>query len=110
MRGWLPCAALLSGLFALLGLCLRRFARLENRMGALLGTSAALTLGLQAALYIPAAFGLTGEHLCLPLLSYGHAMLMADAALVGAMLGVLRGEGLPEAGATLRRVDRGIAN
>lgn len=95
--GWLPCAGLLLGGFGLLARCLRRFAVMENRMGALLGIAAASTLALQAMLYLPAAFALTGEHLCLPLLSYGHGMLMADAALAGVMLGVLRGEDLPEA-------------
>ena len=94
--GWIPCALLTLGLVALLIWCVRRFSRLENRMGALLGMAAALTLCLQAAIYVPASFGLIGEHLCLPLLSYGHAMLMADAALTGMMLGVLRGEALPE--------------
>ena len=94
--GWLPVGALALGFAALLGWCLRRFARLENRMGSLLGLAATLTLALQAALYVPASFGLTGSHLCLPLLSRGQAMLMGDAALVGVMLGVLRGQSLPE--------------
>ena len=94
--GWMTCGLLILGLAALLIWCVRRFSRLENRIGALLGMAAALTLCLQAAIYVPASFGLIGEHLCLPLLSYGHAMLMADAALTGMMLGVLRGEALPE--------------
>ena len=101
--GWMPCALLTLGLAALLTLCVRRFSRLENRMGALLGMAAALTLCLQAAIYVPASFGLIGEHLCLPLLSYGHAILMVDAALAGMMLGVLRGETLPEPTGTLRK-------
>ena len=95
--GWLPFAALMLGVAALLGWCIRRFARLENRMGSLLGLAATMTLALQAALYIPASFGLTGTHLCLPMLSRGQVMLMGDAALVGVMLGVLRGQSLPEA-------------
>lgn len=94
--GWMPCALLTLLLAALLTWCVRRFSRLENRMGALLGMSAALTLCLQAAIYVPASFGLIGEHLSLPLLSYDHAILMVDAALTGMMLGVLRGETLPE--------------
>ncbi len=94
--GWVPFALLMLGIAALLGACFRRFARMENRMGGLLGLAATLTLALQAALYVPASFGLIGEHLGLPLLSCGHAMLAADAALVGAMLGVLRGARLPE--------------
>ncbi len=94
--GWLPFALLTLGIAGLLGACFLRFAQLENRMGSLLGLAATLTLALQAALYVPAAFGLIAEHLCLPLLSYGHAMLAADAALVGVLLGVLRGARLPE--------------
>ena len=100
--GWIPCALLTLGLAALLTWCVRRFSRLENRMGALLGMAAALTLCLQAAIYVPASFGLIGEHLSLPLLSYGHAILMVDAALAGMMLGVLRGETLPEPAVILR--------
>ena len=101
--GWMPCALLTLGLTTLLIWCVRRFSRLENRMGALLGMTAALTMCLQAAIYVPASFGLIGEHLSLPLLSYGHAMQMVDAALAGMMLGVLRGETLPEPTVTLRR-------
>ena len=101
--GWMPCALLTLGLAALLTWCVRCFLRLENRMGALLGMTAALTMCLQAVIYVPASFGLIGEHLCLPLLSYGHAILMVDAALAGMMLGVLRGEMLPEPTGTLRK-------
>jgi len=100
--GWMPCALLTLALAVLLTWCVRRFSRLENRMGALLGMAAALTMCLQAAVYVPASFGLIGEHLCLPLLSYGHAILMVDAALAGMMLGVLRGETLPEPIVSLR--------
>ena len=100
--GWMPCALLTLALAVLLTWCVRRFSRLENRMGALLGMAAALTMCLQAVIYVPASFGLIGEHLSLPLLSYGHAILMVDAALVGMMLGVLRGETLPEPAVILR--------
>ena len=61
-----------------------------------------LNLCLVAIIYVPASFGLIGEHLSLPLLSYGHAILMVDAALAGMMLGVLRGETLPEPAVILR--------
>lgn len=95
--GWLPFMALMAGLVALLVWCIRRFAALENRMGRLLGLAATLTLALQTALFIPASFNLFAEHLCLPLLSDGNAMLMADTALAGILVGVLRGVNLPEA-------------
>ncbi|MBR2796608.1 MAG: hypothetical protein IKE17_02530 [Clostridia bacterium] len=100
--GWMPCALLTLALAVLLTWCVRRFSRFENRMGALLGMTAVLTMCLQAVIYVPASFGLIGEHLSLPLLSYGHAILMVDAALVGMMLGVLRGETLPEPAVILR--------
>lgn len=101
--GWMPCALLTLALAALLTWCIRRFSHLENRMGALLGMTAALTMCLQTVIYVLASFGLIGEHLSLPLLSYGHAILMVDAALAGMMLGVLRGETLPEPTGTLRK-------
>ncbi len=100
--GWLPFAALLTGLAGLLAWCWRRFTRLENRMGGLLGQAATLTLAVQTALYLPASFGLISQQLCLPLLGNGSTMLVVDAALVGVMLGVLRGQSLPEAPLTQR--------
>ena len=101
--GWISCTLLTLALAALLIWCVRRFSRFENRMGALLGMAAALTMCLQAVIYVPLSFGLIGEHLCLPLLSYGHAILMVDAALAGMMLGVLRGETLPEPAVAFQR-------
>lgn len=53
-------------------------------------------------MYLPASFGLTSQQLCLPLLGNGSTMLVVDAALVGVMLGVLRGQNLPEAPLTQR--------
>lgn len=94
--GWIPFLAFTFALVGLIGWLLVHFARMKNRMGALLGFSAALTLAVQFVVYYLYSFTAYPHLLCLPLISYGNAMLVIDSILVGTILSVLRGERLPE--------------
>ena len=95
--GWLPFAALTCALAGLIAWCLARFARMENRMGALLGLTATAAVAAQCVLFYLASFTNYTQDMGLPLLSYGMMMLLIDAALVGIILSALRGESVPEA-------------
>lgn len=96
--GWIPFLTLTAAFAGLLGWLLVRFLRMKNRMGALLGFSAALTLTVQFIIYYLYSFTTYRDLLGLPLISYGNAMLVVDSILIGTILSVLRGENLPEAG------------
>ena len=94
--GWLPFLLLTAALVALLIWCALRFARMENRMGAMIGMAATAELALQCALFYLSSFTGWSEEFCLPLLSYGNLVQLIDAALIGLLLSALRGEDVPE--------------
>lgn len=94
--GWIPFLLLTAAFAGLIGWLLVRFARMKNRMGSLLGFSATLTLAVQFVIYYLYSFTTYPHLLCLPLISYGNAMLVIDSILVGTILSTLRGENLPE--------------
>lgn len=99
--GWIPFFALTAAFIGLIGWLLVRFIRMKNRMGALLGFSATLTLAVQCIIYYLHSFTAYPHLLGLPLISYGNAMLVIDSILIGTILSVLRSENLPEAKASL---------
>lgn len=108
--GWLPFAALTAAAIRILIWAGRKFARMENWIGSLLGTSCVLTLALQAALYYVHCYTVLSWPLGFPLISYGMVVLWIDAAMVGLVLSVLRGEKLPEgAEDRKRKVKGGVA-
>lgn len=94
--GWIPFLAFTLAIIGLIGWLLVHFVRMKNRMGSLLGFSAVLTLAIQFAVYYLYSFTAYPHLLCLPLISYGNAMLVIDAILVGTILFSLRSECLPE--------------
>ena len=73
----------------------------------MLGMSYMLTLALQAALHYVHCYTILNWPLGLPLISYGTVVLWIDAAMVGMMLSVLRGENLPEGEAAAAKRQRG---
>lgn len=99
--GWIPFLASMIALVGLFGWLLIHFVRMKNRMGAQLGFSAVLTLAVQLAVYYLFSFTAYPHLLCLPLMSYGNAMLVIDSILTGTILSVLRCERLPEPCPTL---------
>ena len=108
--GWIPFAALTAMVVGTLIWAGRKFARMENRIGSMLGMSCMLTLALQELLYYVHCFTVFNWPLGLPLISYGTIVLWVDAAMVGMILSVLRGETLPEGtGEEKKKFGRGIA-
>lgn len=108
--GWLPFAALTAAAAGILIWAGRKFARMENRIGSLLGTSCVLTLALQTVLYYIHSVSVLSWPLGFPLISYGTVVLWIDAAMVGLVLSVLRGEKLPEGAADRKKkVKSGVA-
>lgn len=94
--GWIPFLLLTAAFAGLIVWLIVRFVRMKNRMGSLLGLSATLTLAVQFVIYYLYSFTTYPHLLCLPLISYGNAMLVVDSILIGAILSALRGENLPE--------------
>lgn len=108
--GWIPFAALTAGAAGILIWLGRRFVRMENRIGSLLGMSCVMTLALQTALFYAHSLWVFNHPLGFPLVSYGTIVLWMDAAMVGLILSVLRGENLPEGAADRKRkMKSGIA-
>ena len=70
--------------------------RTENSMGSLMGIASMTTIAFQLALGCLGLGLYINVPLGLPLISYGTIVLWVDAAMVGMILSVLRGENLPE--------------
>lgn len=94
--GWAAFAVLTAAAAGMLIWAGRKFVRMENRAGSLVGMTCTATLGLQIALYYIHSFTVFSWPLGLPLISYGTVVLWIDAAMIGIMLSVLRAEHLPE--------------
>lgn len=94
--GWIPFILFTIVIVGLLLRLLICFLHMKNRMGALLGLSSVLTLAVQCTVYYLYSFTNYTHLLCLPLISYGNAMLIIDAILAGVILSALRGQDLPE--------------
>ena len=102
--GWGPYALFTLALIAAIAATIRKVLPLENRMGRLIGFAAVGTLAIQVFIACLSVFARYPESLCMPLMSTGSAMQIADAAIVGMLLSVLRGADLPEGFRPARRI------
>ncbi len=94
--GWAAFAVLTAAAAGMMIWAGRRFVRMENRAGSFAGMVCVLTLGVQMVLYYIHSFTVFSWPLGFPLISYGTVVLWIDAAMIGAVLSVLRAEHLPE--------------
>ena len=94
--GWIPFGIGAAAVAAAMIGSGRKLMRTENSMGSLMGIASMATIAFQLTLCCLLMVIYINVPLGLPLVSYGTVVLWLDAAMIGMILSVLRGENLPE--------------